>query len=56
MPVEQTILFTVDPPRHRRRHGPLPVSVFVSPRLRGADQLGAFADWLRWTRRVAETG
>jgi hypothetical protein len=34
----------------------LPVSVFVTPRLRGADKLGEFPDWLSWTRRLAEDG
>ena len=34
----------------------LPVSVFVTPRLAGADELGAFPDWLQWTRRVKENG
>jgi len=34
----------------------LPVSIFVSPRLNGANQLGAFPDWLSWTRRLKEDG
>jgi hypothetical protein len=34
----------------------LPVSVFVTPRLRGEGKLGAFPDWQQWTRRLAEDG
>src|SRR5262245_32382863 len=34
----------------------LPVSIVVSPRLQGADRLGAFPDWLRWTRRCHDRG
>ncbi len=32
----------------------LPVSVFVSPRLVGADTLGEFPDWLNWTQTLKE--
>ncbi len=34
----------------------MPVSVFVSPRLNGADNLGAFDDWVDWTRKLREHG
>src|ERR671936_541475 len=37
-PPDQTILFTVIPRAVRVGRGPLPVSVFVSPRLHGADR------------------
>ncbi len=56
MAVEQTILMTVIPRGIAVDTDTLPVSVFLSPRLAGADRLGAFPDWLRWTRRVAEDG
>jgi hypothetical protein len=56
MAVEQTILFTVIPRGIAVDTDTLPVSVTVSPRLRGASTLGEFADWLRWTRRVANDG
>jgi hypothetical protein len=32
------------------------VSVLFSPRLSGDDTLGAFPDWLRWTRKLADDG
>ncbi len=32
------------------------VSVLFSPRLSGADTLGAFPDWLHWTRKLARAG
>jgi hypothetical protein len=32
------------------------VSVLFSPRLSGDDNLGAFPDWLRWTRKLANEG
>jgi hypothetical protein len=32
------------------------VSVLFSPRLSGDDTLGAFPDWLRWTRKIAHDG
>ena len=52
----QTIVTTVIPRGVALNADPLPVSVFVTPRLRGADTLGAFPDWLAWTRRLAEHG
>ena len=54
MAIEQTVLFTVLPRGISVDRDPMPVSVFVSPRLTGADTLGAFPDWLAWTRRLAE--
>ena len=56
MAVEQTILMTAIPRGIAVDTDTLPVSVFVSPRLRGAVKLGAFPDWLSWTRRIAEDG
>ena len=56
MPVEQTILLTAIPRGIAVDADTLPVSVFVSPRLRGAAHLGAFSDWQSWTRRIAESG
>ena len=51
MAPSQTILFTIIPRGISLNPETLPVSVFISPRLRGADQLGAFPDWLNWTAR-----
>ena len=53
---EQTVLFTVMPRGVTIDSASFPVSVFVSLRLNGANQLGAFPDWLRWTRRLKEDG
>ncbi len=56
MATEQTVIFTVTPrgiSLDAKRH---PVSVFVSPRLVGADHLGDFPDWLQWTHRLKEQG
>lgn len=55
-PAEQTILFTVIPRGVAVDTATLPVSVYVSPRLRGATTLGAFEDWWHWTRNVHEHG
>jgi hypothetical protein len=52
----QTIVMTVIPRGVAMNTDLLPVSVFVTPRLRGADKLGAFPDWQLWTRRLAENG
>jgi len=49
----QQILFTVMPRGITQNADPLPVSVYVSPRLVGADRLGEFPDWLGWTARLA---
>lgn len=52
----QTILFTVMPRGMSLNTKTLPVSVYVSPRLYGASQLGSFPDWLDWTSRLKEDG
>ena len=56
MAATQTIVLTVIPRGVAVNTGVLPVSVFVTPRLRGADKLGKFPDWQFWTRRLAEDG
>jgi hypothetical protein len=56
MPVGQTFLFTVTPRGIVVNADPLPVSVVVSPRLEGADNLGAFEDWPTWTRHLKDSG
>ena len=56
MASEQTILFTVMPRGISLNSATAPVSVFVSPRLDGADHLGAFPDWLNWTRHLRDDG
>jgi hypothetical protein len=52
----QTIVMTVIPRGVAMNTDSLPVSVFVTPRLAGADKLGAFPDWLQWARRLKENG
>src|SRR5437879_5298125 len=56
MELSQTILFTVIPRGVSLNPETLPVSVFISPRLRGTDQLGAFPDWLAWAARRQDMG
>jgi hypothetical protein len=56
MAVDQTVLFTILPRGVTVPGDEMPVSVLVSPRLRGADRLGAFPDWLIWTRRLKDNG
>src|SRR5581483_1988746 len=56
MAIEQTILFTVIPRGISVDPATMPVSVFVSPRLSGADKLGSFPGWLGWTRRLKDGG
>jgi hypothetical protein len=56
MAIEQTILFTVMPRGISLDSPTKPVSVFVTPRLDGADNLGAFPDWQNWTRHLLEDG
>ena len=56
MATEQTILFTVMPRGISLNSATKPVSVFVSPRLDGADKLDAFPDWLNWTRHLRDDG
>jgi hypothetical protein len=53
---EQTILLTPMPRGLSRGGATLPVSVFVTPRLMGEDKLGAYGDWVDWTRRVKAGG
>jgi hypothetical protein len=50
------VLFTITPRAVSVDAGTLPVSVYVSPRLTGADRLDAFPDWLTWTRRLRDDG
>jgi hypothetical protein len=50
----QTVLFTAVPRGIRVEGDTLPVSVVVSPRLMGDSRLGAFSDWLQWTRRLQD--
>ena len=52
----QTILFTVLPRGVTINPATMPVSVFVSPRLHGADRLAHFPDWLDWTGDLSQRG
>jgi hypothetical protein len=52
----QKILFTVMPSGVTLGSGRLRVSVYVSPRLMGADRLKEFPDWLFWTPRLKDNG
>ncbi|MDQ3678009.1 MAG: hypothetical protein M3401_14645 [Actinomycetota bacterium] len=52
----QTILFTPMPRGVSLGSENLPASIVVSPRLQGEGHLGAFADWLSWTRRLQQDG
>src|SRR4029078_10878483 len=54
--VTQHILFTVFPRAIAVNTATLPVSIFVGPRLSGANQLDAFPDWLHWTADLVERG
>lgn len=56
MAAEQTILFTVMPRGISLNSATKPVSVYVSPRLNGADNLGAFSDWVNWTKHLRDRG
>ncbi|MSR56221.1 MAG: hypothetical protein EXS05_00920 [Planctomycetaceae bacterium] len=56
MTSEQTILFTVLARGVATDGRATAVSVYVSPRLRGASALGSFPDWLHWTRRLHDHG
>ncbi len=53
---KQTIMFTLMARSVNINTGTFPVSVYVSPRLLGAQTLGAFQDWLHWTRLLKEKG
>ena len=52
MAASQAILVTVVPRGVAVDTETLPISLFITPRLRGADRLGAFPDWQLWTERV----
>ena len=54
MAVDQTVLFTIIPRGATVTGDHMPVSVFVTPRLRGGDRLGLFPDWLTWTRQLKD--
>ena len=54
--IQQTIQFTIMPRGLTLNPATLPVSVLVSPRLSGADNLGSFPDWLSWTQQPQERG
>jgi len=56
MATEQSLMFTVVPRDGIVDGDAVVLSVVVSPRLRGGDRLGEFADWLDWTGRLAENG
>jgi hypothetical protein len=52
----QQILFTAMARGIAQNAHPLPVSVYVAPRLMGADRLAEFPDWLDWTQRLVDQG
>jgi hypothetical protein len=52
----QTIIVTVVPRGVAVDAETLPISLFLTPRLRGADRLGAFRDWQLWTQLVRDEG
>lgn len=54
MAVDQTVLFTIIPRGVTVTGDDLPVSVLVSPRLRGGERLGEFPDWLTWTGQLQQ--
>jgi hypothetical protein len=56
MPATQIITFTAIPRGVSLNAKTLPVSVFISPRLSGEDKLGAYPDWVSWTRRRHKLG
>jgi hypothetical protein len=56
MAAEQTILFVAMPRGIAVDADPLPVSVLVTPRLRGADRLADYDDWRHWTERLSDDG
>jgi hypothetical protein len=56
VPPSQTILFTLLPRAASLEGATVPVSLFVTPRLVGEPLLGAFPDWLNWTRQVQQNG
>lgn len=56
MAASQTIIVTVVPRGVAVDADTLPVSLFLTPRLRGAERLGAFGDWQLWTQLVRDEG
>src|SRR3954471_18060382 len=56
MAPSQAILVTVVPRGVAVDRDMLPISLVVTPRLRGSDRLGAFPDWQLWTERVRDAG
>ncbi|MDT3680321.1 MAG: hypothetical protein ROZ64_15970 [Burkholderiaceae bacterium] len=52
MAASHTVLFTAMPRGVVANPATLPVSVLVSPRLVGADRLGAYPDWVDWTSKL----
>jgi hypothetical protein len=56
MAATQLMIFTAIPCSFKLNPASMPVSLIVSPRLRGEDKLGAYPDWLRWTALRAERG
>jgi hypothetical protein len=56
MAAKQLMIFTAIPHSVTLSPARLPVSVIVSPRLGGADTLGAFPDWLHWTALREQRG
>src|SRR3954471_14491907 len=56
MATEQLIIFTAVPQNLALDPDSVKVSVLVSPRLSGEDELGPYADWLSWTQRRVDHG
>ncbi len=56
MPAAHTIVFTIMARGISVDSDPMPVSVFVAPRLTGGKKLGEFPDWLGWTRLLRDKG
>lgn len=54
--IQQSVTFTIMPRGLTLNPARPPVSVFVSPRLSGADRLASFPDWLDWTARLRQRG
>ena len=53
---KQTVMFTIMARGVTLNTDTSPVSVYVSPRLFGAHMLGAYPDWLHWTKLLKEKG
>jgi hypothetical protein len=56
MAASQLMIFTAVPYSFSLNPAALPVSVVVSPRLAGKDKLGAYPDWLNWTKLRKQNG